>query len=41
MIYTVHTRAWWREHALHQLAVRRLSQRSARRRLPSRWVVAS
>lgn len=43
-IHTVHSRAWWREHvlhllALHLLALRRLSQQSARSRTPSTWLV--
>ncbi|HEY9417980.1 MAG TPA: hypothetical protein VIQ30_24740 [Pseudonocardia sp.] len=41
MIYTVHSRAWWREYALHRLAMRRLVRGSARRRTPGRWVVAA
>lgn len=38
-IHIVHSRAWWREHVLHLLALRRLSQQSARSRTPGNWLV--
>lgn len=38
MIYTVHSRQWYRDFVLHELALRRIHARAARRRTPGRWL---